>query len=249
LYTRFIIGNTIHRLVSVNSTNSYAKEFANINKSVEGFVIIADEQTKGRGQYGNKWDSEAKKNLTFSIILCPKFLKVSEQFLLSQAIALGVATYLRSKTNQNIFIKWPNDVLIENAKVCGMLIESALQGNNISESIVGIGLNINQTDFAETPNATSLAKATQEFYDLHAELELLLNAIDKFYLLLMQGRHHFIREQYNQYLFRKNEPAWFMLNNEKVNGIIQGVNVAGQLEITINETLHRFNNKEIAFVY
>ncbi len=249
MYTRFIIGNTIHRLASVNSTNSYAKEFANINKPAEGYVIIADEQTQGRGQYGNKWATEAKKNLTFSIILYPKFLKVSEQFLLSQAIALGVATYLGSKTNQNIFIKWPNDVLIENAKVCGMLIENALQGNSISESIAGIGLNINQTDFAEMPNATSLAKATQAFYDLHDELELLLNAIDKFYLLLMQGRHHLIREQYHQYLFRKNEHACFMLNNEKVSGTIQGVNIAGQLEIIINDTLHRFKNKEIAFVY
>lgn len=249
MYTRLIIGNAIHRLASVNSTNSYAKEFANINKPVEGCVIIADEQTQGRGQYGNKWTTQAEKNLTFSIILFPKFLKVSEQFLLSQAIALGVATYLKSKTTNNIFIKWPNDVLIENAKVCGMLIENALQGNGISESIVGIGLNINETNFSEIPNAASLATITQQFYDLHAELELLLNAIDKFYLQLMQGRHHLIREQYNQYLFRKNEPNWFMLNNEKVSGIIQGVNVAGQLEIIIDGILHCFNNKEIAFIY
>lgn len=249
MYNRFIIGNTIHRLATVNSTNSYAKEFANINKPAEGCVIIADEQTQGRGQYGNKWTTQAGKNLTFSIILHPKFLKIGEQFLLSQAVALGVATYLKSKTTRNIFIKWPNDVFIENAKVCGMLIENALQGNIISESIVGIGLNINETDFAEIPNATSLAAITQQVYDLPAELELLLNAIDKFYLQLMQGRQHLIREQYHQYLFRKNEASVFMLNNEKVSGIIQGVNVAGQLEVIIDGTLQRFNNKEIAFVY
>lgn len=250
MYNRLLIGNQQHHLTKTNSTNSYAKEFLKNNVVAEGTVIIADEQSQGRGQYGNSWVSTKGENLTFSLILFPKYLKATEQFLLSQAISLGIVHYLKTKTHQPVAIKWPNDILINGKKVCGILIENALQSTTLSESIVGIGLNINQTVFsAETKNATSLKLATAENYSLPTELDLLLNYLDKFYLQLMQGRHVLLREQYLQHLFRLNEKHFFMLNNEKIEGIIKGVTLSGQLEILIDHKLQQFNNKEIEFVY
>lgn len=250
MYNRLIIGNRKHHLTKTNSTNSYTKAFIKNNLVAEGTVIIADEQTQGRGQYGNDWLSAKGENLTFSIVLFPKYLKATEQFLLSQAISLGTVHYLKTKTNLPISIKWPNDILIDTKKVCGILIENSLHSTHISESIVGIGLNVNQTEFSsEVKKATSLKITTAENYLLPKELELLLNYLDKFYLQLMQGRHHLLRKQYLQNLFRLNEKHFFMLNEEKIEGTIKDVSLSGQLEILIDHKLQRFNNKEIEFVY
>jgi len=244
------MGNSIIRLHSVDSTNNHAKWLLKKNKSLaEGTVIIADSQEQGRGQYGNNWVTESGKNLTFSIILYPKFLKASEQFLLNQAICLGLVECIQTKVSQQVSIKWPNDILVERKKVCGILIENNIMKDALSESIIGIGLNVNQTDFPiSVLNATSLKLISNNNIDLEELLQELLGCIEKYYLKIMHGQKDFIREHYLQILYQYKKNSDFRINNEVVQGVIEGVNQLGQLEITINGERKVFNNKEVAFL-
>jgi len=247
---RLLMGNSIIRLHSVDSTNNHAKWLLKKNKSLaEGTVIIADSQEQGRGQYGNNWVTESGKNLTFSIILYPKFLKASEQFLLNQAICLGLVECIQTKVSQQVSIKWPNDILVERKKVCGILIENNIMKDALSESIIGIGLNVNQTDFPiSVLNATSLKLISNNNIDLEELLQELLGCIEKYYLKIMHGQKDFIREHYLQILYQYKKNSDFRINNEVVQGVIEGVNQLGQLEITINGERKVFNNKEVAFL-
>ena len=143
---------------TIDSTNSQAnRELAD---APHGSVWVADFQTAGRGQRGNKWESKAAENLTFTILLRPAFLHPSQQFLISQIASLGVLRYLNSK-GLEAKIKWPNDIYIGNRKICGMLIENSISADKMSASIVGIGLNLNQREFSsDAPNPTSLLLET-----------------------------------------------------------------------------------------
>jgi len=245
------LGNSIIRLQSVDSTNNYAKSFLKQNKTLaEGTVIIAESQEQGRGQYGNSWDTEPGKNLTFSIVLYPKFLKASEQFLLSQAVSLGIVDCLRNHISLPVFIKWPNDILIEKKKMCGILIENNIMKDALSESIVGIGLNVNQSVFPESVlNATSLKLISKNDFDLEVLLQELLGCIEKYYLKLMHGQIDFIKEKYLQQLYQYKISADYNIKNEKVEGTIEGVNKMGQLEMRVKDEVRVFNNKEVEFLF
>jgi BirA family biotin operon repressor/biotin-[acetyl-CoA-carboxylase] ligase len=245
-----ILGNSIIRLNNVDSTNNYAKSLLKQNKSVaEGTVIIAESQEHGRGQYGNSWVSEPGKNLTFSIILIPKFLRANEQFLLSQAVSLAIVECLKKHVSLPVTIKWPNDILIEKKKVCGILIESNIVKDHLNESIVGIGLNVNQHNFPDNVlHATSLINISQQVIDLEKLLFQILSSIEKYYLLLRKGKKDFIAEQYLQHLFQYKTIADYSISDEKVQGIIEGVNQLGQLEMTIDGENKVYNNKEIEFL-
>jgi BirA family transcriptional regulator, biotin operon repressor / biotin---[acetyl-CoA-carboxylase] ligase len=245
-----ILGNSIIRLNNVDSTNNYAKSLLKENKSVaEGTVIIAEMQEQGRGQYGNIWVSEDGMNLTFSIVLYPKFLKASEQFLLSQAVSLGIVDCLKNHISVPVSIKWPNDILIEKQKVCGILIENNIMKDNLSECIVGIGLNVNQTVFPEyILNAASLKLIFQKNFDLENLLHEMLGCIEKYYLKLMQGHLDLIRESYLQNLFQYKTAAVYRIKNETVSGGIVGVNEMGQLQLRVGNELITLNNKEVEFL-
>jgi BirA family biotin operon repressor/biotin-[acetyl-CoA-carboxylase] ligase len=237
-------------LERIHSTNDYAKSLLKQHvKTADGTVIIADLQEQGRGQYGNSWNSAAGKNLTFSIIYYPKFLKASEQFLLSQTICVGLVGCIKAKISHHVFIKWPNDIVIERKKVCGILIENTITHETLNESIIGIGMNVNQTEFSENiQHATSLKLITEHDFNLDDLLIELLICIEKYYLKLMRGETDFIREQYLENLFQSKITADYKINNNIEKGIIEGVNKLGQLELSVNGKLKLFNNKEFEFI-
>jgi len=150
------IGKVYIKLNEVNSTNEYAKVLLSKNKPSEGTVIFAHYQTNGKGQFGKTWKSEKGKNLTFSIILYPNFLEAKRAYSLNQAVSLGLKDCIESQKIP-VSIKWPNDIYYHDKKLGGLLIENGLVGENINYSIIGIGLNVNQTTFSqEIPNPTSL---------------------------------------------------------------------------------------------
>ena len=166
-------------LASVDSTNNEARRRLDNNDELpEISVIIADEQTSGRGQRGNSWEAEAGKNLLFSIVCHPDFLKASEQFVLSQAIALAVAlTVNEVVVTDECRVKWPNDIYIGNKKVSGTLIECDLRGSNIETCIIGTGININQEVFhSDAPNPVSMAQIAGKEFDREALLSQILNS-------------------------------------------------------------------------
>lgn len=195
---------------TLDSTNSQAAR--ELDTAPEGSVWIADFQTAGRGQRGNKWESGKGENLTFSILLRPEFLHPQKQFLISQICALGVSRYLNDK-GLPAKIKWPNDIYIGNKKICGMLIENSLRSDKLAVSIAGIGLNLNQTRFAsDAPNPTSMMLEFSSRQIEHApqfnrreELAGLLGYILTAYDELKDGFEEELDREYTENLYRLGE--------------------------------------------
>jgi BirA family transcriptional regulator, biotin operon repressor / biotin---[acetyl-CoA-carboxylase] ligase len=221
-----------HRLIltsEVESTNNYASNLLASEKVEEGTIILTFRQTKGRGHGKNVWESEDFKNLTFSLILFPRFLPASRQFLLSQVVSLGLFDFLSSETSE-ITIKWPNDLLINDKKTAGILIENSVSGPNLFSSIIGIGININQISFpTQLPQATSLAISTGKEYPLEETLQIIVGEIMKWYFLLKDNQTDIIEKTYLKHLFRLGEKSIFRKENQVFKAQIIGIDKYGQL--------------------
>lgn len=231
-------------LDKVDSTNLYARKQLKNSSPAEGTVIIAKEQTAGRGQQGNSWLSPYNMNLTFSIIIYPFFLKPNRQFQLNKAISLGVAKFVNScLSSPHVSIKWSNDIYIDNKKIAGLLIENGIENSRIKYSIIGIGININQVVFdSSLPNPVSLKLISGKDFDLLDSLNKTCISIEKYYNLLRDEQFSIIDDEYNNLLYRKDVLCNYLLNNKPIKGIIKGVNTQGHLllkvkdqEIVINE--------------
>ncbi len=233
LHTLFI-GHPIKILEQVDSTNSYALNLLRDNLQAEGSIIWAKEQLAGRGQRGAKWSSEALANLTFSIILRPQFLPVAEQFQLTKAIALGIAGFVSHilENNADIKIKWPNDIYVKNCKIAGILIENVLEQSTIKYSVIGIGLNVNQTVFDPSiPNPASLKTLTGKDFNTEDCLLQLCSFIEKQYLDLRAAKYPQIDEAYYNLLYSRGIERNFALSGESFTGEIEAVNQWGHLII------------------
>ena len=248
--THFIGNNTI-RLPTIESTNTYAQELIKRKKPPEGTVVIADEQSQGRGQRGNFWVSEPGKNLTFSLILYPTNLAAENRFLLTQVISLALVDFIERETNslQKIKIKWPNDIYLEDKKIAGILIENSLRGNDIYTSVIGIGLNVNQEIFDEL-NAISLKKFLGKNFDLLNCLKHLCSAIEARYLQFINKNFNSLNADYHQKLYRLNENITFEIAKKLVVGKITGVSNEGELLVKTleNTKLLRLGLKEVKYI-
>ena len=248
--TLFTVQNLIE-LDAVPSTNTFAMEYLQVEKPPEGTVIMAYDQYQGRGQQGNIWESEKQKNLTFSIIYYPNFLAADEQFLLNQIICIGVCEYINFKTDRKAVIKWPNDILIKNQKIAGILIENVLQGTRINSSVIGVGVNINQISFTKNAgNATSLKAITNREYELMNCLQTLCSFIEAHYLEIQTiGKHPLLREKYLKMLYGYQKEIKYSENGVNKTGTIIGVTLEGKLQIQdANDVIHTYNNKEIVLL-
>lgn len=221
-------------------------ELGQRNSVVEGSLVITDRQMVGRGQRGNAWISEPGKNLTLSLIFKPTFLKPDRQFGLTQAIALAVADYVSGKVKGSVKVKWPNDVMIDGNKVCGILIENSISGNSLQFSVVGIGLNVNQLVFYKL-KATSLKQETGFDYTLQNELDSLLQVIETRYLLLRDGMRDLLEADYLKNLYRMGESQVFETSRGLIQGSITGVDPQGRLLVLTDSVIHAYDHKEIRF--
>ncbi|WP_195630117.1 biotin--[acetyl-CoA-carboxylase] ligase [Bacteroides finegoldii] len=186
-----------------NSTNNYLQTLCAQQKVEELTTVVADFQTSGRGQRGNSWESEPLKNLLFSFVLFPDFLEARCQFLISQIISLAIKEELDTYTD-DVSIKWPNDIYWKEKKICGILIENDLMGRNISQSIAGIGININQEKFhSPAPNPVSLYQITGKQYDTFEVLKNIMLRIQSYYSQLKKNDTSSIVAHYEKSLFRK----------------------------------------------
>lgn len=251
MHESLFIGKNVISLETIDSTNDYAKQLLSTQKPTDGTLIIAKAQTKGRGQLGNIWQTESGKNLTVSYILYPNFLSPDKQFYLNLAVALGIREFCESICAEHVQIKWPNDILINGKKVCGVLIENALQGNKIEHSVIGIGININQAEFNEhLPNATSILlenkNQTLAIEPLTAQLSSFL---EKYYLQLRLLHFNFLEKAYTTSLWRYNQTSEFKKGDTVFKGEITGVTKEGKLEIDVKGKPQKFGFKEIEFVY
>ncbi|MDR0538762.1 MAG: biotin--[acetyl-CoA-carboxylase] ligase [Tannerellaceae bacterium] len=196
----------IIRLKEVASTNEYVWNTMRKQRLPEGSVVWADYQTAGRGQAGNSWQSAAGENLTFSLVFYPESLPASKLFILSQITALSVKETIDEHTN-DITVKWPNDIYWQNRKLGGILIENALRGEHLQTSVIGIGLNINQTTFdADAPNPISLSIITGRKYDCELFLRNILEKLYNYYyyLNIKEGELDKIYAAYHKCLYRRD---------------------------------------------
>ena len=245
------VGQNLIILKEVDSTNTFLKNTLSNSKPLpEGTVIMAESQYAGRGQQQNRWHSDAGKNLTFSILLKPSFLAISDQFDLTRAISLGVYDALYPLLGEGLKIKWPNDIYYNDMKLGGMLIENAIQGSQIKHSIIGIGLNINQDNFPENvPNAASIKQILQRDYDLRQILSDICSHIEAWYLKLKAGQVDVVRKEYLSRLYWLGQNKRFRCATGDFEGIVKDVLNNGLLVVKNSfETELTFNFKEIEFL-
>lgn len=240
------LGKQLIFVPECHSTNTLALELSQKPSTSDGTVVITDNQTAGRGQRGNTWQTEPGKNLTLSVILKPTFLQVKDQFFLNIFASLAIYDLLQSKTDR-VNIKWPNDIYVNGKKLCGILIENQIRGLQVSNTILGIGLNVNQQNFSKS-SATSLSLETGENYDLASLLQELLSHLEARYLQLKAGAYQILKDDYLNVLYWLNKLHVFESNERQFEGKITGVDEFGRLLIeTLNGT-EVFEVKQVSYV-
>lgn len=245
---KLVSGQPLIELQSVDSTNTYAAQLLRTTKVEEGTVILTVYQSMGKGHRGNRWISEPGCNLLFSLILRPEFLLAERQFYLSMCVSNAIHDFIEPIARP-VFIKWPNDILLQGKKVAGILIENRVQNQNLLTSVIGIGLNINQTEFPpDLPNPTSLALITGKEFDLSDSLNGILRSLDKHINGLYEERYAEIKTYYLNNLYRLNEWAVYTDSTGTFTGRIADIADSGEL-IVLRENGDQsyYGFKEIAF--
>lgn len=210
---------------------------------------MAESQYAGRGQQQNRWHSEPGKNLTISLLLKPSFLSISLQFDLTRVVSLGIINALGPFLGEKLKIKWPNDIYYGDKKLGGILIENTLQGSQIKNSIIGIGLNINQDVFPmEVASAVSMKQILHRDYDLEFILSEICKNIEAVYLSLRSGRYDAVRNEYMERLYRLNEEKYYRSGVSIFEGMITGVTCEGLLLVNAEGIEKKYNLKEIEFL-
>ena len=234
---------------ALESTNSYCK-LLDLIAAEEFTVICARQQTAGVGQQGNRWDSEPGQNLTFSIILKPTFLLARDQYMLTMAVAVAVYKWISNQLGQEtVSIKWPNDIYVGNRKICGILISTAVHQQHLSTAICGIGININQTAFAEwVPNPTSVKQLLGKDTMLEEALPQVIKQIEKSYALL-QTDPSAVRAQYMSHLLFLGKESRYIYHGQEINATITDVDHFGHLLLLKSDnSLLQCDIKEIQFI-
>jgi len=235
-------------LDKINSTNDYLKALV-LKQKLEDFTVVkADFQEAGKGQRGNKWLSEPRENLTMSLYKEFESLPIVDQFRISMQTAIALYKALATFTDQ-VAIKWPNDLLLGGKKVGGVLIETSVKGSCINWAVIGIGININQTNFKNLPNATSLSLHTSNKESPECFFNVLIPLLKKHIENVVLLPYETLRKEYESLLFGYLKPLKFEVKEVSFTGIIQGVTPLGAL-IVKNEAavLQEFTLKEIRMV-
>ncbi|MEW5675862.1 biotin--[acetyl-CoA-carboxylase] ligase [Flavobacterium enshiense] len=241
----------IIKLDAIPSTNDFLKEKLS-KQFVENFTVaVAENQTDGRGQMGAKWENESGKNLTFSVLVKDLLLEIHSIFNLNVTVAVSIAEALNTFQIPNLSIKWPNDILAENKKIGGILIENSIKSNGEIFSIIGIGLNVNQKEFEGLPQAGSLFTVVEKEFDKEEVLKVILEKLKQNIASLQSGNQSHFWILYDQFLFKKGVPMPFEdANGFRFMGIIQKVNEVGKLEILLeDDSIRQFDIKEVQMLY
>ena len=241
----------IIKVSATESTNSLAREWFNNNKNDSPICIVASNQTSGRGQRGATWVSNAGENLTFSIIYPKPIVEISDQFLISAAVGLQIIKALKQLKINNLKLKWPNDIMADNFKVGGVLIENILQNNVIGTSIIGIGLNINQVHFPDLPKAASLKNLTGTIFSTEEVLSIVLEQLENMIIANDNSFFEKVHKDYEAHLFRKNKASTFQLKDGSlIVGIILGVTSSGLLKLKVEgEEVITYDLKELKLLF
>lgn len=238
------------KLDAIDSTNDFLKSLSSQDELENFTVVTAENQTKGKGQMGAKWSSEMGKNLIMSVLV-KDFLFDNEQvFNLSIVVSLAVLDALKSLNIPDLCIKWPNDIMSYNKKIGGILIENTLKSDGRIVSVVGIGINVNQTNYEDLPRGSSLAVISGKTFDKENLAVLITEKIQEKIELWVTSSSLFWIDYFNS-LFKKGVPMPFKnLEDKNFMGIIQGVSPIGKLQVLLeDDSVSEFEIKEIQMLY
>lgn len=238
------------KLDAIDSTNEFLKGLSS-NQSLENFTVVtAENQTKGKGQMGSVWDSEPSKNLIMSVLIGNFVTNINRIFDINIMVSVSVIQVLEELNIPGLSIKWPNDIMSYNKKIGGILIENSIKSEGSINSIVGLGLNVNQINFENLPKASSLAVICNTTFDKD---EILLKIVKKMEQNIQNWNLNsgLFWLEYANKLFKKGFPMPFEdQNQQNFMGIIQGVSPVGKLEILLeDDSISEFDIKEIQMLY
>ncbi|MFD1063911.1 biotin--[acetyl-CoA-carboxylase] ligase [Winogradskyella litorisediminis] len=241
----------IIKLNAIDSTNAYLKSLSLKQTQKDFTVVVADEQKQGRGQMGTSWQAEASKNLTFSVFKEVSNLEIKDQFYISIAVALAISKALLELQIPKIKIKWPNDILSENKKIAGILIENVIKNNKLYGSVIGVGLNVNQKFFNDLPNASSMQLITGVVYNKDEVLHTILKHIEYYLKKVNEPNFTKLKQDYEALLFRIKKPSTFKSSTEQIfSGFIKGITDDGKLVLLLEDDIVKeFDLKEIQLLY
>ncbi|WP_026954724.1 biotin--[acetyl-CoA-carboxylase] ligase [Algoriphagus vanfongensis] len=247
LANTIFLGKDVHFLPECHSTNDTALQLVRQGEAKEGTIVITANQTRGKGQRGNVWNVQPGANLTFSIVLRPDFMDISEQFYLNMAISNAIKSVL-SDYVPALKVKWPNDLVVPGAgKLGGILIENSIGPKGWEYAVAGMGLNINQVDFS-VPGPVSLKALTGSQFDLEELFRLLVTEIEQMYILLKKGKWDIIRNTYLADLFLNGVMAEYETDHGAFRGKITGVDPFGRLQVEMeNGEIQQYEFKTIRF--
>ena len=224
-------GSHIIQIDHVSSTNNYAAKLLNQTKIPFGAVIMAQFQEDGRGQRGAVWQSKSGENLLFSAILDGSLMKECPPFYLSKCVAVSIKDTLSYFLKHKIHLKWPNDVLVERRKIAGVLIESQWKGNNLFSSIIGVGLNVNQTHFEYGFDATSMKLLSANDYDLKEVLQVFCTKLNFNFNKLLSKEYSDLQQDYLSSLYKYNEKTHFKIGDQLEEVVLKDVNENGMVSL------------------
>ena len=239
----------IIHIKELDSTNNYAQNLSDkLSDDSCNTVIYADFQTNGRGAYKNFWESDATKNILCSIILCPN-IEAKDQFIISKITSLSLTSYLNYH-NIKAKIKWPNDILVNKKKIAGILIENSIIATKINDSIIGIGLNINQTYFKKALCPTSVFLELNTELVIKEELEIFLNYFDSWKQHFLNNNYDFINSEYFSSLIGNKEFIKYKTKDTDFEAIIENIDEFGRLIVKTKAGERKvFGFKEIQMIY
>ena len=243
------LGNQIIKLSTVDSTNNYTAKLVKETKISFGTVIMADFQTRGKGQRSSIWKSQKGLNLLISIYFDSSFLNSENIFFLSKAIALAIRECVEKIIGIKVSIKWPNDILINGGKIAGVLIENQWKNEKLSSSIIGIGLNVNQVVFSGQENVISLKNLTSKVYNLNSILKSLCSSLDTQLTRLINFDFFEIDHHYHSFLSNYNQ--WCNYEKDKINfkGKLIKVDSFGKMVLElVNGDKKSFEIKEVSLL-
>jgi BirA family biotin operon repressor/biotin-[acetyl-CoA-carboxylase] ligase len=230
---------------SVTSTNTTILELSKLQPLEEWTIVSADYQEGGRGLGEHSWQSRRGENLLMSLLLFPAFLSANRQFHLSRVASLALCEVLEALGIKPV-IKWPNDILTEKGKIAGILIENGIIAGKLSHSIIGIGLNLNQTEFPAFPvPATSVRLETGQAVQVSEAGRLLEVRLKTNYQALKEGQGSMLEKAYQERLFKAGIPSMFISGNERFEGTIRGVNEFGELLVESGASIRSYGHGAI----
>lgn len=241
---KFFLNKKLH-FDTLNSTNETLGQLSKKIELQNGFYITADYQKSGKCQNNDKWDSNPKENLLISIFLNLD-LNIENSFMLNQLASLAVLDTLSKFLEQKIEIKWPNDVYVDSKKISGILINNIVKGGIINSSVIGIGINVNQTNFNKKYIATSMKLLSKEDFKLNEVEKMLMKNIKKQSMILLEKKISLLSSRYNNHLYGKNLDSLFILNKKRIYAKVIEVYQNGKIKLMFGDgEVNEFSQNEV----